>query len=274
MFLSQHPFLLHIMLTLTIMHDRYLGLDLSTKQEIAMSFHWSRGAAILNDKITNGVKQSEKDPLWASAVLLATLAFASIEAKTPEETWPLKPSSPTDLDWLKLIEGKKEIWKIADPHRTDSIFYPRIPKFEAHTRDFSAIEVDLSGLPAELIIICYIKDTSTTKNNPYLHLVSTLARLNHVPCTPESFGLYISFFGAMDLRFKQLLARKDPAALIILAFWYARVCHLNQWWLLRRANLECRAICSYLKLLCPNDPAIMSLVPDLEGLLGQVSSPS
>jgi hypothetical protein len=226
---------------------------------------------MLNDKITNGVKQSEKDALWASAVLLATLAFASIEAETPEESWPLKPSSSTDLDWLKLIEGKKEIWKIADPHRPDSIFYPRIPKFESRITSLAAREVDLSGLPVELVDLCQINSTSSSENNPYLRLVSTLARLNHVTCTPDTFGLYISFFGSMDLEFKQLLARKDPAALLILASWYARVSHLNQWWLWRRASLECRSICSYLRLFHANDPAIMSLVPDLEALLQQAA---
>jgi hypothetical protein len=262
------------MLTLTIMHDRCLGMDLSTKQDKAMALHWSQGAAMMNNKITNGVKQSEKDALWASAVLLATLAFASIEAETPDETWPLKPSSSTDLDWLKLIEGKKEIWKIADPHRSDSIFYPQIPRFESHKKDFAAQEVDLSGLPPELVKICHINNTSSTENNPYLLLVTTLARLNPIACTPDTFGLYFSFFGAMDLEFKHLLGLKDPAALLILASWYARVCHLKQWWLWRRTSLECRAICSYLKLFYETNSAIMSLVLGLEALLEQAAIPS
>jgi hypothetical protein len=247
------------------MHDRYLGVDVGPKQNKAMAFHWSRGAALLNDKITKGVKeQSEKDALWASAVLLATLAFASVEGETPDGMWPLKPSSSTDLDWLKLIEGKKEIWKIADPHRAASVFCPQIPRFVSHMSDFAAPDVDLSGLPSELVGVCGIDDTSSTKNNPYLLLLSTLASLNSVACTPDTFGVYFGFFGAMDSEFKRLLARKDPPALLILASWYARVCHLKHWWLWRRASLECRAICGYLRLFHTDNPAIMSVVPGLE----------
>ena len=227
---------------------------------------------MLNDKITNGVTPSEKDALWASSVLVATLAFATIEAGSPEEAWPLTPSSTADLDWLKLIEGKKEIWKIANPHRTDSIFYQRVRKFEPHITSLSALEVDLSTLPTELLDICHINNTSTTENNRYLLLASTLAKLVGIVCTPETFGIYIGFFGSMGPDFKILLTQKDPAALIMLASWYASVCHLKQWWLWPRVNLERRAICMYLRLFHADNQRIMTLVRGIEALSEQAAS--
>ncbi|EXJ88044.1 hypothetical protein A1O1_04971 [Capronia coronata CBS 617.96] len=259
-----HPFLLHIMLTLTIMHDRYLGVDIGSKQSRAIAFHWSQGASMLNDKLTHGVQASEKDALWASAVFLATLAFASFDATSPEDAWPMRPSSPTDLDWLKLIEGKKEIWKIADPHRADSIFYPHIPKFQTLTQFLSASDADLSTLPPDLLTVCSITAACTSSTNPYLIPTATLSQMARVECTPETFGVYIGFFTSVDPGFKLLLARKDVAALLVLAHWYAKVCRLKQWWLWRRASFECRAICIYLCRFHTSRPLVRRLVQNLE----------
>lgn len=82
-----------------------------------MAYHWSQGAALLNRKLSIGIEPEERDALWACAGLLGALALSSISATTPEEAWPLKQTSPSDLDWLKMCEGKREIWKIADPRR-------------------------------------------------------------------------------------------------------------------------------------------------------------
>jgi hypothetical protein len=252
------------MLTLTIMHDRYLGVDLSYKQARAMYFHWSQGASMLNDKITNGVQSSEKDALWVSAVFIATLAFASFDAESPQDAWPLRPSSPTDLDWLKLVEGKKEIWKIAEPHRTDSIFYPHIRKYQTPTRFLKADNVDFSTLPLDLLTACSINSGSTSSTNLYLIPAATLAKIFCIECTPETFSSYIGFFTSIDSTFKLLLTKKDPTALLILAHWYAKICNLKQWWLWRRASIECRAICMHLRLFYAVRPLVLGLVRSLE----------
>ena len=48
--------------------------------------------------------------------------------------------------------------------------------------------------------------------------------------------------------YKSLLERKDPRALLILAWWNAKVCHVEEcWWIQRRIVLEGRAICRYLR---------------------------
>jgi hypothetical protein len=66
---------------------------------------------LLNDKLSTSIEPSERDALWACAGLLGALSFSSIQAKTPEEAWPLKPSSPSDLEWLKMSEGRRRSGK-------------------------------------------------------------------------------------------------------------------------------------------------------------------
>jgi hypothetical protein len=47
--------------------------------------------------------------------------------------------------------------------------------------------------------------------------------------------------------YRNLLLEKDPRALLILGYWFAILCKLNQWWIDDRAKLECRSICMYLE---------------------------
>ena len=48
--------------------------------------------------------------------------------------------------------------------------------------------------------------------------------------------------------YKSLLERKDPRALLIFAWWNAKVSQAGEyWWIQRRVVLEGRAICLYLR---------------------------
>jgi hypothetical protein len=251
--------LLHIVLTLTLMHDRYLGIESSTEQSAAIAFHWSRGAALLNDKLSTGIEPSERDALWACAGLLGALSFSSIQAKTPEEAWPLKPSSPSDLEWLKMSEGKKEIWKIADPLRVDSVFYSMVPDFMQYASPTSS-RSELQKLPPELIQLCKLDDASMQDNSPYLTCASFLTQTINLECNTHNMGVFLSFFGCMHPDYKQLLGQRDPCALLLLAYWYAKMCQCQQWWIWRRAFLECQAICRYLIRYHGDDGNILNAV--------------
>jgi len=204
------------------MHENHLSPSSPPSHSNAIAFHWSRGASLLNRTLSTTIPPSSRDALWLCAGFLGALAFSSIEATTPEEAWPLKPSSPTDLEWLKLSEGKKEIWKIADPMRPDSLFHSMTPHFIPLASSAFSIS-DLQCLP-----LTFLAQTAT---------------LN---CTPKTIGTFLSFFGRMHPDFKQLLLQKDPCALVLLAHWFAKMCKLEQWWIHRRAHLECEAICRYL----------------------------
>ena len=257
---DQHPFLLHIVLTLTLMHDRHLGVESNVQQSTAIAFHWSQGAALLNNKLSVGVAPSERDALWVCAGLLGALACSSIQASAPEEAWPLEQSSPSDLDWLKMCEGKRAIWKIADPLRADSIFHPIAPDFLRFriTPDSSILE--LQTLPLELLQLCNIDGASTQENNPYLASAFILAQLINIECNNNNIAMFLCFFGSIHSDYKRLLGQKDPCAMLLLAYWYAKVCQYKHWWIWRRAFLECQAICIYLRLYYGSDGNIMKLL--------------
>ncbi len=58
---------------------------------------------------------------------------------------------------------------------------------------------------------------------------------------------FFAFFSQIDPALDQLLADKDPGALLLLAYWYAKVIPFEGWFLGKRALIECRAICIYLE---------------------------
>ncbi|MCJ1380841.1 hypothetical protein MMC17_003950 [Xylographa soralifera] len=253
-----HPFLLHIVLTLTLSHDQHLSNESSVELSAAIAFHWARGAALLNQKLSDGIKPTERDALWACAGLLGALGFSSIRAKTPEEAWPLMQSSPSDLDWLKMSEGKKALWEISDPTRADSLFYPMAPWFKQLEPFASSSGPEMQNLLPELIHLCEIDGTMLQDNSAYLPSLSFFARTGNIECNTHNLAKFLRFFGRMHPNFRHLIERKDPRALLLLAYWYAKVCQCQQWWLWRRANLECQAICIYLRRYHGDDINILN----------------
>lgn len=248
------------MLTVTIMHDQHLGINKTSEQGTALAFHWSQGAALLNQTLIAGVKPSERDAIWACAALLGALSLASIDAKTPEEAWPLKPSAQSDLDWLKMTEGKRVLWKLADPLRPDSIYYPLAPDFMQSASPSHHSVLELHKLDPAILRLCRLHKTPIDEDDPYLPSASFLARTADMECNAQNLVVFLSFFGCMHPVFKQLLARKDPPALVLFCIWYAKMIHCRQWWIYRRACLEGQAICRYLRLYHGDDADVRSAI--------------
>ena len=258
-----HRFLMHIVLTLTLLHDRYLGIDKGSDQLVAIASHWSQGASSLNKRISQGLLPSERDAAWACAGLLGALAFASIEAETVEEAWPSNPKA--NIEWIKMCQGKKEIWKLSDPLRADSIFAPLREDFLLyHSLRNAFNREDLSVLPTELLQLCHITESSTPENNVYFGGLGAMARLSNVDCNSETLVLFLSLFGCMGEPLTALLAKRDPAAMMILALWYAKVRTYRTWWLAQRAVLELESILRYTREHYADNTKLMDLLQFIE----------
>lgn len=88
---------MHAVLTLTLMHDRYLSGAPRSKMSTTEVFHWCKCLALFNSKLSGPVLQSERDALWATTILVGMIAFHFVEAKTPEEAWPLSTCSSVQI---------------------------------------------------------------------------------------------------------------------------------------------------------------------------------
>ena len=242
------------------MHDRYLSGASNTKLSVTEAFHWYQSTALFNGKLANPMNFSERDALWATAACLGTIAFFYLEAKTPEEAWPLKAPSPMDLNWISLSEGKSVVWKMTRSVAAKSVFEILIPFEHTKPKPTAPIVHGLEALPSEFIKLCGLDAASTSDNNPYYAVASGLAKSLHSDCKLTTILSFMSFLMSILPEYKELLKRKDPCALLLLAYWFAKMCQYPHWWIIRRASLEGLAICIYLQRYHGYDPDIQKLV--------------
>jgi len=96
--------------------------------------------------------------------MLGVITFASIEAPTPDETWPLAPSMRTEPEWFKMGQRKSALCRLVEPDRPDSIFCAL----------FSAtpmVEFSLENVPPEFMKL-YKLDGLSADSSPYAIPVS------------------------------------------------------------------------------------------------------
>ena len=250
---------MHAVLALTLMHDRYLSPTLNSKLSTTEAFHWYQTTAMFNSKLSRTVRDSERDALWATSVFLGVMTLAQIDARVPEEAWPLKSPGSMDLNWLEMSEGKKAVWKITDPLRVDSVFRPMLLENYSFLHA-SPTAVDLVSLPCGFAQLYGLDATSTIENNPYHGTAATLSHsLNSDSMLATVMG-FLSVISNMRPEYTRLVKKKDSRALLLLAYWYAKVCQFHLWWLSRRALLECQAICIYLQKYHRDESEIQELL--------------
>jgi len=79
-------------------------------------------------------------------------------------------------------------------------------------------------------------------------------------CNFSTMLMFFSFLGQMEMAFAGLLREKDPIALLILVYWYAKMCDIRCWYYSRRSVLECRSLCLYLELYHGGIPRLMDIL--------------
>lgn len=251
-----YPFLTHVVITITLLHDRHLTGFSTIGERAAM--HWVDGTTMFKEALMAPGEQPHRDALWATAAMLGCIQFASIEAHTPEEAWPLRPSQPDDLDWLKMSEGKKAVWKICNSGNSQSIF----SGVRGHPDLYRALLFDgheLSNVTVEFMEVFGLGPTSNAEDNPYHNAAMCLARLLPIECNGHTILDFLSWMSQIHPRLKAMLAEKEPKALLLVACWYAKI-HKFQWWIYRRGQLEGQAICIYLDRYYSHAHAIQKLL--------------
>ena len=266
---------MHTLLTHTLMHDRYLspGGKLSGDKSITQAYHWYQATFQFNkilSKPASTFSSPERDALWGTAALLGGIAFSSIDATNPHEAWPMKSSSPSDLDWLKMSEGKKAIWDLADISRPDSVFQDALPDHHQSilppnwccTTNEDHFGLPCGNLSKEYVELFNLDEcmSPAVEQNPYFEPACLCASLLPIEINRSNSIKFLAFMGHMKPDFRDLLAQKDPRALLLLSFFYAKLLQFHVWWTWQRALLECQSICIYLESYYGDDTNIKKLL--------------
>ncbi|KAI5457627.1 hypothetical protein BGZ63DRAFT_363863 [Mariannaea sp. PMI_226] len=264
---STEPYLLHIFLAFSLLHDTFLSPSTSTAaHRSSLAFHWYHGTALFHRNLSHASRTdpdalsgTHRDALWAAAATLGSAAFAFVDSISPQDAWPLKSPDLTDLDWLRMSDGKRAVWPITDPSRPESIFHPLILDHRKLSAPNGLAPIPATALPALFYPLCNLTN-STPVSNPYHIAASIVGQL--LPREPDEERLieYLSFTSQLDIRFRTLLEIKDKPAMLLLAYWYAMLTRFPRWWLSQRAKIEGKAICIYMDRECPDDAVIMELL--------------
>ena len=258
---------MHVVQTLTAMHDRFLLNSSHSHASIPEIYHWTQAVSLFNRKLSSPIIEADRDSLWATAALLGAIAFSSIDATVPEEAWPLKPPESSDLDWLLMSEGKRAIWVIANPLRPDSVFNALGEEFDDTYYSNEMFTSGIDGIPTLFVQLYELDTNSSAKTSPYHVAVRVIANTLDVEGIQENIVKFFKFASHMQPEFMNLIATKDSRALLLVAYWYAKIRNAI-WWVYRRATLEGQAICLYLERWYPEDIAIQDLLQIPKRLLG------
>ena len=241
---------MHAVLALTQIHDSTMNLTSTTNDTLTLTYHWYQAVSLLQHKMSKTLIPSERDAIYISGVLISLASFATTEATKPSEAWPLRPSSDLDLSWLKLCDGKAVLANLTDPSRPDGCFRDSAMEFHkslAYIQDVVASPApDFSSLPPSFQDLFFTFDTETRSENPYYNPVVALAEISRAEFSEKNFLVYVSFVGVLDERFRVLLRARDERALLLLLYWYVKVCDRRLWWLWKQAWTEGLAICEVL----------------------------
>ncbi|MCJ1307912.1 hypothetical protein MMC25_001560 [Agyrium rufum] len=261
---SAHPFLMHLVQTLTLVHDRYIQPDVGRNPRLIMleRYHSVEAAAIMQQKLSNPLRDEDRDALWGAAFLLGIIAAGSIEVTDPEDAWPFRPSSPSDLEWIRMSSGKKAIYDLVQPFREGSVYSGLQTMFNQHAPQYETKNRTMFNFVyPSMVKLCDLddEDLDIENSNPYHSAIHNLAPLLDNEISDATLVPYLSYVGFMEEAFTQLLDVKDPRAMLILAYWFSKVCH-GRWWIARRASIEGRAICIYLTRFYSNWTEIQHLL--------------
>lgn len=250
--------MMHVVQTLTAIHDRYLDPSKTPRRSVTEMYHLSQAATSYNMNLSAGVEPGDRDALWGTAILLGIISFASLDVSDPREAWPFRDPDPSDLEWLGLSHGKKTVWRIANPMRSDSIFYPLVDEYIDNATPATTLHW-AQCVPPAFISLYGLDDMTTTEDNPYEHAVQTLAPLLKTKWTRYNNQRFFYFVQSFQPVLKNLLKQKDPRALLLLAYWYSTICD-SMWWMSRRAIVECQSICLYLERDHGDEETILDLL--------------
>ncbi|GAW19439.1 hypothetical protein ANO14919_089260 [Xylariales sp. No.14919] len=253
-----YPFLMHASLAVALTYDRYLNGSSDCRRTLEECYHWSQSTVLLNKRLREPIETKDKDPIWGTAAALAILSFSSPDACTPEQAWPFKPSESSDLDWLRMIDGKMSLWYTVNPLRSDSLFRVMAATFAQMNSPLP--EGGIDGIPSALAAVCGLKDSSTAETNPYFHAAHTVSQILDLPDGGVTTGHTQLFTRSIHGPFKDLLRKRDPIALLLLYIWYRKASR-SIWWIELRARVECPSICMYLRLYHKENHAVQAFLP-------------
>ncbi|OKP11405.1 hypothetical protein PENSUB_3097 [Penicillium subrubescens] len=249
------PFLMHAIIGIATTHLCSVVPN-NSQYKITEAHHWAQAIHQYSNEVSSGVTKENMDKLYSACILLTVHSFMLPEFN-PRSSFVFS-NDPTVLNWLLLQSGLRYLLERTTPWMSESIWWATFMDSRVPDIDFEDKRPGREDLDPDFADLCGITESSTVDNNPYLWPLRMLSWLLVIEMSPKSSQTYNMWMGRLEPEYYECLLAKDPPALILLAWWLALVCHVDEWWMVNRARSECTAICMLLEDSL--DPLVLKLL--------------
>ncbi|KAJ5175443.1 uncharacterized protein N7482_001320 [Penicillium canariense] len=250
----------HLMYTILAVGMLHLNrVSPSKERSLAESYFWLHAIQLYQKALSSSVSKDNVDALLSSCMLMSVMTVCP-ERFAVTDSWVLT-NRPEAMNWLCFQSGLRCILTLASPCIPSSIWATAFAGINKEERQiFDGAQQGRDGLDPDLADLCGIDDLTTEKTSVYYSPLRILTSLLQLERNAPNSGHCTSFMGRLECDFLDLLRKRDPPALIILAHWMGLMCCVSQWqpWIEGRIRGECVAICMFLEH--STDPRILRLL--------------
>ncbi|KAJ5436034.1 Aflatoxin biosynthesis regulatory protein [Penicillium cf. griseofulvum] len=249
------PFLMHAIIASATTHLCTLLPD-NKEYRLAEAYHWQQTINQYSTEFSKNITRQNMDQLYSTCMMVSMHSFLR-ETFNPHTSFVFT-TDPTALNWLQLQAGLRYLLNRTLPWLPQSIWWTLFMESRDLALNFEDKRPGRVGLDPDLADLCGIEDDSTVESNPCLWPLRMLMGLLPFERTTESLKVYNTWMGRLESPFYECLLRKEPAALVLLAWWLGLMCYVEEWWVEMRVRSECTAICMFLEDSC--DPLVLKLL--------------
>ncbi|KAL2808049.1 hypothetical protein BJX63DRAFT_53490 [Aspergillus granulosus] len=254
----QSPYLMHSIIAVSIAHLRQTlpAADSSSpKYTLLETYHWQHAIHQYSAELQSPLSPENMDALFSACLLMTVNSFA-IDTYNPRASFVFSTNPAPSLNWLFVQSGLRHLLGRTAPWLRKSMWWEMF--MDSRSTSFDNTREGREGLHPRLADLCGINEFSTMENNPYLWPLRMLSPLLKLEPSVKTFPRITTFMGRLLPDYYETLIRKDPPALVLLAWWLALMLGVDLWWVDTRARSECAAICIY--LADSPDPLVLRLL--------------
>lgn len=241
------PYLLHSILAISARHLGFLQPEVN-KYEVAAAIHYQHALTSYSCQLQSDFDVENVDSIIGCGYLQTILAFENI------------PRSSSEVDdgngavaWLRTMQGIKLLQSSYNilPYLEQSIWLPVFLESggweESNCQHMDEPDDSwASATSRSLHSLCEVSFDSSSSENPYQQPLKGLCQLMHSDESHEMIGRFMVFIGKLPDKFIQLVLQRDLRAMLLMTYWFALICRIDQWWIVRSAILKCREFCASL----------------------------
>lgn len=240
-------------------------------------YHTQQALRLYGERLHRVKDRTEMDAIFGACLMLTALFYFSHDEFQTTESWIFpSPESSGKPNWSTVISGPSLLLQSSQfrDHVLESSWLPFTREAQELVRQAATKSGPGDGfvmmlhdlIPASHRDLSNVVLNGGTQANPYLAAFSTLApvlRIHFDPATKAigecvdvaSYVALMGFPSQLGNVFIERLETQDSLALLLVGFWFALLAKLQhcQWWSLRRALAEGRAIYLYLRSLQISD---------------------